>query len=74
MYSLQSLSALRWSVSGRFCRLSKERLIMAARAPSPKAHRNSSKSIGPILRDSSSEGIRILRTFSFIETREPVST
>ena len=37
---------------------------MAARAPSPKAHRNSSKSIGPILRDSSSEGIRVLRTFS----------
>ena len=47
---------------------------MAARASSPSAHRNSSKSIGPILRDSSSEGMRMSFTFSFIETREPVST
>ena len=48
-------------------------LIYEINIDSPNASANSSKSIGYIIKLSSSEGINISLTFSFIEINDPVS-
>ena len=72
MYSLNSLSALRWSASGGL-RASYDARVTAASPSSPDAQRNSSKSSGLSLIARSSDGMTMSLTFSLIDMSEPVS-
>ena len=73
MHSLNSVSALRWSASGRGLRASCDARTTAASPSSPDAQRNSSKSSGLSLIARSSDGMTMPLTFSLIDMSEPVS-
>ena len=73
MYSRHRRDALRCSESGNDTPDSNAWRIIRAKASSPIAHRNSSKSIGHMRMDSSSEGIRMSLALALMEISEPVS-
>ena len=73
MYSLKRSIALRCMVCPIGFLAAKHSRMMSIRELSPKAQRNSSKSIGYIFRCDSSDGINISFVFSLIDKREPVS-
>ncbi len=54
-------------------RASKQPRTSGMSASSPMAQQNSSKSIGSMSTESSSEGMRMSSTFFLIDMREPVS-
>ena len=73
MYSRNSRMAFLCSESGSGLRFLNESAMSVDSGFSPKAQRNSSKSMGFRRIDSSSDGMRMSLTFSRMETSEPVS-